>query len=188
MQIANLDYVGSVEEIIGVDYGMFETLVLYCNWVKANMVGPHATMKRDDYGFTLVNFERLIPYSAQSFAFPLHVDQVFFVDNVNNRGWKVVLRKEPRSTRIASRKDDREEIQCLSIGKDADHRGLMPDSSFNMEATAMEPILEGGRVMSSNEVMQALNVEQAEPDFEDVYIQGIDLGEENEEDNDEMYN
>jgi hypothetical protein len=73
-----------VEEIIGVDYGEFEQIVLYCTWVRANLQGAGATMKRDDYGFTLIKFNRVIPYLADSFAFPLHVQQVFFVDDVEN--------------------------------------------------------------------------------------------------------
>ena len=36
-----------------------------------------ATMKCDEYGFTLYKFDRLIPYSTNSFAFPFHVHQVF---------------------------------------------------------------------------------------------------------------
>ena len=84
VQTTNLEYIGWVEEIIGVDYGEFELIVLYCTWVRANLRGVGATMKRDDYGFTLIKFDRVIPYSADSFAFPLHVEQVFFVDDVEN--------------------------------------------------------------------------------------------------------
>ena len=101
---ANLEYVGWVEEILAVDYSRYELVVLYCNWVMANMVGHYATMKRDDYGFSLVNFDRLVSLSAKSFAFPLHIEQVFFVDDLNNNGWKVVLRKESREARVVSRK------------------------------------------------------------------------------------
>ncbi len=36
-----------------------------------------AMVKRDEYGFTLVNFERLLPLSTELFAFPMHVNQVF---------------------------------------------------------------------------------------------------------------
>ena len=64
LRAVELEYVGWVEEILSVDYGHFEVVVLYCNWVVANMKGDGASMKRDDYGFTTVNFERLIPYSA----------------------------------------------------------------------------------------------------------------------------
>ena len=64
LRAVELEYVEWMEEILSVDYGHFEVVVLYCNWVVANMKGDGATMKRDDYSFTTVNFERLIPYFA----------------------------------------------------------------------------------------------------------------------------
>ena len=38
----NLEYVGWVEEIISVDYGKFEVVVLYCTWAQANRSGACA--------------------------------------------------------------------------------------------------------------------------------------------------
>ncbi len=60
--VAKLEYVGWVEEILKLNYGVLN-LVLLCNWVKINYIGSNATMKRDEYGFTLLNFWSLIPIS-----------------------------------------------------------------------------------------------------------------------------
>jgi hypothetical protein len=50
-------------------------------------------VSHDEYGFTLVNFEQLIPLSVQSFAFPMHIEQGFLVEGASSpRNWKVVLR------------------------------------------------------------------------------------------------
>jgi hypothetical protein len=76
--VAKLEYVGRIEEILELNYGVLNTIVFFCNWVKANYIGSNATIKRDEYGFTFVNFNSLIPISNQSFAFPIHVEQVFF--------------------------------------------------------------------------------------------------------------
>ena len=54
--VANVEYVGWVEEIIGVDYGKFELLLLFCKWAQATWNGPQATMKRDEYGSILMKF------------------------------------------------------------------------------------------------------------------------------------
>ena len=86
----NLEYVGWVEEIISMDYGKFEVVVLYCTWAQTNRSGARATIKCDEYGFTLFKFDRLIPYSMDSFAFPLHVQQVFLWMMGGNDGWKIV--------------------------------------------------------------------------------------------------
>ena len=122
--VAELEYVGWVEEILSVDYGHFEVVVLYCNWMVANMKGDGTTMKHDDYSFTTVNFERLIPYSTQLFAFPLHIEQVFFALDMAKRGWEVVLRREPRSVRSFSKHQLMEEVQCISLGRTCDFPGL----------------------------------------------------------------
>ena len=93
LKARELEFVGWVEEILDVDYEHLKVAVLYCNWVVANMKGDGATMKRDDYGFTTVNFDILIPYSAQSFAFPLYIEQVVFASDVAKCGWEVVCTK-----------------------------------------------------------------------------------------------
>jgi hypothetical protein len=36
-------------------------------------------VKRNEYGFTFFNLGSLIPILDQSFVFPLHEDQVFFL-------------------------------------------------------------------------------------------------------------
>ena len=52
-----------------------------------------------------MNFDRLVPLSAESFVFPLHVEYVFFADDLDNHGWNVVIRKEPREARVISTRD-----------------------------------------------------------------------------------
>ncbi len=48
-----------------------------------------------------MNFGSLIPILDQYFAFPLHVEHVFFSScDSRERGWKVVLRKDPCGKRI----------------------------------------------------------------------------------------
>jgi hypothetical protein len=61
--LAKLEYIRWVEESLEFNYGVLKTIVLLCNWVKVNYNGNCATMKRDKYGFTLVNFASLIPIS-----------------------------------------------------------------------------------------------------------------------------
>jgi hypothetical protein len=68
---------------------------LFCNWVKADYIGNNVIVKRDEYGFIVVNFTSLIPIFDKSFVFPLHVEQVVFSNDLKERGWKVTLWKEP---------------------------------------------------------------------------------------------
>jgi hypothetical protein len=72
--LANLEYVGWIEELLAINYGVLNIIVLFYNWVKANYIKSNTTIKRDEYGFTLMNFNSLIPISNQSFAFPIDVE------------------------------------------------------------------------------------------------------------------
>ena len=122
---AEVEYVGYVEEILELNYGTTCVIVLLCNWVRANHRGAGATMKRDEYGFTLVNFNHMLPISEDSFAFPIHVEQVFFSNDPGSElGWKVVLKNEPRSRRVECAKDKMVEVPCLTLGNDSNYSGL----------------------------------------------------------------
>ncbi len=101
--VAKLECVGWVEKILELNYGVLSFVVLLCNWVKVNYIGSSATVKRNEYGFTLVNFGSLISISDQSFSFPLHVDQVFFSSDLKERRWKAVVRKEPCGRRVTNK-------------------------------------------------------------------------------------
>jgi hypothetical protein len=60
----------------------------------------NATYRHNDDGFLLVNFRQLKARVDEPYVFPTHVHHVFYADDLNMLGWKVVLHKEPRSIRI----------------------------------------------------------------------------------------
>lgn len=96
-----LQYVGVVREILQLQYGAVTPVVFICEWVRASLTGRNRTMKKDEYGFLLVDFDRMLPPGDEPFTFPWQVEQVFFADEPSNAGnWKVVLQKEPRSRRV----------------------------------------------------------------------------------------
>jgi hypothetical protein len=76
----DLEYVRWVEEILELDYGT-TCVIVFCNWVKANYKGTRTTMKQDEYGFTLVNYSEMLPFSKDFFAFLIHVEQILFYDD-----------------------------------------------------------------------------------------------------------
>ncbi len=61
--------------------------------VQAKTHDAQVAMKNDEFGFTFVNFKRLLPTHEQSFVLPLQIQQMFFYDFVHNPSWKVVLLK-----------------------------------------------------------------------------------------------
>jgi len=118
------DYVGYIEEILKVDYQNHCTTVLVCDWVLASRDAHTPNIVRDDYGFTLANFNHMDgKVHADSFAFPLHCQQVFFSDDIAQRGWKVVCQTEVRGRRAKPLVAENN-FQVLQVGNDADFIGL----------------------------------------------------------------
>ena len=122
--VADVEYVGHLEEIVELNYRGLCVIVLFCSWVKANYEGNSRTVKKDIWGFTLANFSQMIPFGPESFAFPMHVDQVYFVDAREDPGWKIVLRKEIRGQRVYGSMASAEQEGMLAMGEDSNHEGL----------------------------------------------------------------
>ena len=73
-------------------------MVLFkCDWYD---VHNPAGIKTDDFGFTLVNFCRVIHTGKEKrhdpFVFSCQVEQVFYVEDPKSKGWHTVIRKRPR--------------------------------------------------------------------------------------------
>lgn len=91
---ANLEYIGQILEIVELNYGRHCTVLLVCDWVKAN------------------------------YNFPIHCDQVFFSDVEDEPGWRVVLRTEVRGRRIDNNIEDEDVNPMFEMGADVDFEGL----------------------------------------------------------------
>ena len=93
------EYVGWIEEILELEYRSTCVVVLLCSWVKAKMGGASPTMKRDQHGFQSMNFAPncILPLGPHSFAFPIHIQQVFFA--ADEGPWKVVCKADVQGNR-----------------------------------------------------------------------------------------
>ena len=99
---------------------------MWHSWVKANYRGPNATIKNNEWDFTLANFQPMIPFGPESFALPIHVEQIFYADVSRELGWKIVLRKEVRGKHIFQSMGVAEESSIFVPGQDDDHEALHP--------------------------------------------------------------
>jgi hypothetical protein len=94
--------------------------------VQANYWGANATIRNDQWDFAMANFQSLIPFGPESFALPIHVEQVFYADTHGEPGWKLVLQKEVKEKRIFLNVGVLEENGMFVLGQDFDHDGLRP--------------------------------------------------------------
>ena len=95
---ADLSYYGKLEDIIKlIYYGQFKVVLFKCKWAD---ITQERGYKKDQWNFNYVNFDRLIhigdreehePYILASQA-----QMVYYVDDVVNKGWSVVVHLKPR--------------------------------------------------------------------------------------------
>jgi hypothetical protein len=169
---ANLEYIGQILEIVELNYGRHCTVLLVCDWVKANYRGRNATVRKDEWGFTLANFNTMVPFGYESFAFPVHCDQVFFSDVEDEPGWRVVLRTEVRGRRIDNNIEEEDVNPMFDMGADVDFEGLRaPDV---IPETHPDP-LPTGRNIRLNDILNEVLGEQS-------LVFDRDVGESSEED------
>ena len=146
---ADLEYIGQISKIVELNYGGHCTVLLVCDWVKANYRGRNATVKKDEWGFTLANFRSMVPFGYESLAFPIHCKQVFFSDDEDEPGWKVVLWTEVRGQRIDNEMEEEEDPEMFAMGRDDDFDGLRVP--MEVPETFPNP-LPGGRNIEVNQV------------------------------------
>ena len=147
---ATLKYIGQIQEILELNYGRHCIVVLVYEWVKINYRGRNAIVKKDEWGFTLANFNCLLPFGTESFAFPIHCDQVFFSNDEDEPGWKVVLQTEERGRRIDSELEEEEETEMFRMENNTNFERLrqastIPESHPNLLLT--------GRNLKINELL-----------------------------------
>jgi hypothetical protein len=97
----SVNYVGVLKDILKVDYGPMRqpVILLRYEWIKREDNRGNPMYIRDDAGFLVVNFRHKLRNMSDPFIFPSQGTQVFFSDDPEKAGWKVVLHKEPRARR-----------------------------------------------------------------------------------------
>ncbi|WVZ64041.1 LOW QUALITY PROTEIN: hypothetical protein U9M48_013619 [Paspalum notatum var. saurae] len=92
--LGDVTYYGRIIDII--ELTTLEILLLYFS----NANGLIRGIKRDKYGYTLVNFSHLIhtgeKIGHKPYIFPNQADQVFYIKDKLNPGWSVVMKMKPR--------------------------------------------------------------------------------------------
>ncbi|OMO52139.1 Zinc finger, CCHC-type [Corchorus capsularis] len=94
----DVNYYGILNDIIELDYyDKFKVVLFRCDWADVN---TSRGVKKDQFGFTLVNFSHLIHTGQQlmdePYVFSSQVKQVFFSEDPMDTGWFVVLHNTPR--------------------------------------------------------------------------------------------
>ncbi|KAK9071785.1 hypothetical protein SSX86_008214 [Deinandra increscens subsp. villosa] len=91
--VGDVTYYGILNEIIELEYDADKKVVLFhCDWISNG-----SRKKEDDNGFTLLNFEGLKSHN-EPFILASQAQQVFYVADLVDKGWKVVIKTTPRDS------------------------------------------------------------------------------------------
>jgi hypothetical protein len=103
-----VNYAGVVKDILKLNYGPLSRpiILMRCQWAKRSDNQGNSTYIRDDAGFLIVNVRHSLPKMSDPFIFAAQATQVFYSDDPQKPGWKVVLRKEPRAKRQVAENAD----------------------------------------------------------------------------------
>ena len=83
-----MSYYGVLNEIWDIDYHMFIIPLFKCDWVQNN-----GGVKIDEFGFTLVDLNRL-GHKSDPFILASQATQVFYVTDQLDKRWSVVSHME----------------------------------------------------------------------------------------------
>lgn len=139
------DYVGTLEDILVIDYGDLNTpiILFLCQWKKRTDSHNNPTYVRDGDGFLVVNFKHNLPKTVDPYVFPSQCTHVFFADDdLKPAGsqWKVIMRKEAKSRRTVEEDDD------IFIATNVSSGGQVHSSAFRNPPN--EPDLGGAIVLN----------------------------------------
>ncbi|PKU76800.1 hypothetical protein MA16_Dca001406 [Dendrobium catenatum] len=96
-EIGNFSYYGKINDIIEINYSnLFKLILFKCDWAKTSLTG----IKKDEFGYTIVNFSRLI-HTGQKlqddpFVFSSQVETIFYIQDAKNMNCNYVVRVKSR--------------------------------------------------------------------------------------------
>jgi hypothetical protein len=164
------EYLWWIKEILELNYKEYYVVVLAYKWVKVRSTSPNPTIVRDIYGFTFANISdrTMVGLGPKCFAFPIHVQQVFYSKDSLGPEWRTTVgQRTGTKTEVRGRQEDRhytleEEGGLFAVGHNAQFAGLALDIVVDM--AQMQPDEEGEVVVIPDVSPTLCNVERHSED------------------------
>ena len=126
----DIDYYGALVEVVELEYPGRRKVVLFrCKWWDVHGKGKGTTLKEDKYGFISINCRHLLK-TNDHFILAGQASQVFYVEDIANEGWHVVLKAQPRDS--YDMPPDTDDCGITDDGVEA----YLQDESFDAQAIA----------------------------------------------------
>lgn len=99
------EYFGLVDSIVRLNFDSFSTVLIKGKWYDSveESSRRRGTVVLDECGFMRVRAQKFMPdnrMTDEPFMFPKDLEQVFYLDDKLNRGWKIVIPVHTRSKRV----------------------------------------------------------------------------------------
>lgn len=92
--MGEIEYYGVLTDIVELCYlGGHRIILFKCDWLDVFREG--VGFRKDAHGFISLNFSRLLR-TDEPFVLACQVEQVFYVEDNNRKGWRIVVKTEPR--------------------------------------------------------------------------------------------
>lgn len=107
----DLEYVRWIEDILELGYRM-------CYFA----IGSKLITNMQEQQWSKINMDSCqwtsLPFLKDSFAFHIHVKEIFFLNDFCKLGWKLVLMNEPQGRHVEHEKNKGPNVNLLTIGSD----------------------------------------------------------------------
>ncbi|XP_020249180.1 uncharacterized protein LOC109826563 [Asparagus officinalis] len=124
----DIDYYGALVEVVELEYLGGRNVVLFrCKWWDVHGKGKETALKEDKYGFISINCRHLLK-TNDHFILAGQASQVFYVEDIANEGWHVVLKAQPRDS--YDMPPDTDDYEITDDGVEA----YLQDESFDAQA------------------------------------------------------
>jgi hypothetical protein len=89
----SFNFIGVLKDMLKLDYDHLHAhvVIFRCEWIKRENNKGNPTYIRNDVAFLTINFCHNLPLSFEPFIFPCQATQMYFSDDIEKLGWKVVL-------------------------------------------------------------------------------------------------
>eukprot|EP00249_Psilotum_nudum_P025168 c29400_g1_i1 orf=346-1032(-) len=167
-----LTYIGILEDILGVNYRVFKTIIFKVRWFQTMYRGSNATIRKEENGFYAVDSTKVLGSHDEPFIFPRHCQQAFlFADDVD-RNWLTVLHVNPRRRPIFQHID---EEGSSSMTKEEEGSNVASAPSIDVHLAENDASNNDEHNTHQNVIDNYEELPEAEDDVDDFPTNALDL-------------
>lgn len=167
-----LTYIGVLEDILGVNYRIFKTIIFKVRWFQTTYRGSNATIRKEENGFYAVDSTKVLGGHDEPFVFPRHCQQAFFFADVVEQNWLTVVHVNPRRKPIFQ---DIDEEGSSSTSQEEEGSTIASAPSIRLQLSEHDALICDEQNAHQNANDNYEDLPEAEDDADDLATNSLDL-------------